>query len=438
MKDNTSKRDGSSKIKVSFTGGKLTNYAGILPLYKFMNKLTVSHYFQTMLSIAEHHNTRFSVRQVLTGIILGIFSGQNRIAKIESFTHDPLVQQLVHLKKPLDKDTIIAKINKFGFKQTNQLMEINGKLSRRVHRKLRGKADILDIDSSVRTVYGHQQGAEKGFNPRKGKRSYHPLFAFLDSTRECVLSWLRPGDTHSCNNAVQFLKQAFALLPTGIEELLIRADSGFFDDKVMREIESHPGFTYLIKVKLKNLKSLLASQVWLEVPGMAGWSMTDFEYQAQNWQAPRHFYALRKVVAVITEGTLFPLTEYEYFCYVSNHDEDPLSLHHLYGDRGTSENWIEAVKNQMYAGSLLTHRFWSNEALWLLSILAYNLSLWMRILTDKKSWRQEPFTFRMWFIQVAGRVVRSGRRVSLNLYEAYYKKETWLGINAGIDRLEFG
>lgn len=438
MKNTKSRPSRSSKIKVTFKGGRLSNFSGILPVHNFMKKLKVGKIFQEMITIPEHHNTQFSLKQILTSIILGLISGQNRIIKIESFTHDPLVQKLVQLKKNLDKDTIIGKIKKFTFKHTNQLMEINGRFSRQVHKKPNVTQDILDIDSSVRTVYGRQEGAEKGFNPQRGKRSYHPLFAFLDSTRECVLSWLRPGDAYTSNNASEFLKQVFALLPRGMKHLLVRADSGFFDDKVMSEIESHAGATYLIKVKLKNLKSVLSSKEWFEIPGMPGWSMTDFEYRAGSWKSSRHFSAVRRVKNVITEGVLFPLYEYDYFCYVSNIEESPLYLHRLYGDRGTSENWIEAVKNQMFAGSLLTNSFWANEALWLLSVLAYNLSLWMRILTDIKSWREEPSTFRSWFIQLAGRLVSSGRCFSLNLYQAYHYKERWLHIHNQVELLEFG
>jgi len=130
------------------------------------------------------------------------------------------------------------------------------------------------------------------------------------------------------------------VLPPGIPSLLVRGDSGFFDDQVLSELESHPKVTYLIKVKLKNLRSLLSCQEWVKIPGMPEWSMTDFDDQAHGWKTTRHFYAVRKVENVHTEGRLFPLYEYEYFCYVCNFQESPLYLHKLYGDRGASESWI--------------------------------------------------------------------------------------------------
>jgi hypothetical protein len=135
--------------------------------------------------------------------------------------------------------------------------------------------------------------------------------------------------------------------------------------------------------------------------------------------------------------SLFPVRAYSYFCYVTNIEESPLYLHRLYGDRGESENWIEQVKNQLYASTILTKGFWANEALFLLSVLAYNISVWMRRLTDKKAWRQEPVSFRLWFIQLAGKFINSGRVRYLKMYSSYYYKSWWMRIDECIDAITF-
>jgi hypothetical protein len=45
----------------------------------------------------------------------------------------------------------------------------------------------IDCDSSECTVFGHQSGAEKGYNPKnKEKKSYHPLICFLSEMKNCV------------------------------------------------------------------------------------------------------------------------------------------------------------------------------------------------------------------------------------------------------------
>ena len=425
-------------LRTSFTGGNLTNYSGIYPIYKFMKKIGLSHLFEEKISIKQKANQKYSLNQILYSVILGTLSGMNRLMKIENFTLDPLVKHLLSIDDKLDIDTIRYHIKKFNMKHNTELSDISGISSRKVHKKLKTKKDILDIDSSVKTVYGNQEGARKGYNSKnKGRRSYHPQFAFLNSTKEIVLGWLRPGDTHSVNNAAGFLSQALSMLPEKIKELLVRADSGYFDDKVISVVESHKGFNYLIKVKMRNLKNLLGKQEWETIPEMPGWEMTEFYYKAHSWEKSRRFVAVRKFTGEIETDTLFPVSTYNYFCYVTNIEESPLYLHRLYGARGESENWIEAVKNQLYASTILTKDFWVNESLFLLSVLAYNISVWMRKLTDKKSWRQEPLTFRLWFIQLAGKFIYSGRSHHLRMYSLYYYKSDWEEIDKKIDTLKF-
>jgi hypothetical protein len=42
----------------------------------------------------------------------------------------------------------------------------------------------LDLDSTVLTRYGNQQGAAKGYNIKKpGRKSHHPLMAFVSDCR---------------------------------------------------------------------------------------------------------------------------------------------------------------------------------------------------------------------------------------------------------------
>ena len=426
------------KIKASFNGGNLTNFSGLLPLHTFMQKIGFSQLLNSQLSIPQAANQIFSLSQIIQAIVLGILSGANRMIKIEKFTMDPLAQKLLNLPRPIDKDTLRIRLKKFTLMHTNELLDVIATMSQKIHRRLGTAQDILDMDSSVVTVYGHQQQSAKGYNPtHKGKKSYHPLFAFLNSTREVLGAWLRPGDVHTAHNAQEFLKETIARLPKNIKHLLIRADSGFFDDKIMSLIEGYEEYQYLIKVKLKNLSRLLSHQQWQTIPGMPGWQMCEWEHKGHGWKKSRRFVAVRLEDGWIDREGLFPQKAYRYFCYVTNIEESPLALHRLYGDRGESENWIEAVKNQLFGGQMRMNSFWGNEALLLMSVLAYNLSLWMRKLTSEKAWRQEPMTFRLWFIQLAGRLVSTGRRNYLKMYRNYYHQRWWLQIKQSVESLQF-
>ena len=46
---------------------------------------------------------------------------------------------------------------------------------------------IFDLDSSVVTVFGRQERAEVGYNPRyRGKRSYNPVHCLVSRTSPCL------------------------------------------------------------------------------------------------------------------------------------------------------------------------------------------------------------------------------------------------------------
>jgi len=154
------------EIKSSFTGGTLTNFSGIKPIHKFMTKIGLTKLLDT-ITLKVHHNSKNSTGAILSTIALGVLSGLNRISKIEHFTMDPLLQKLTGIKGKISDAAIIDRLKKFSMKHSSEYMSIIGEISNKVHTRLGTYKDILDLDSSVKTVYGNQQGAEKGFNEKK-------------------------------------------------------------------------------------------------------------------------------------------------------------------------------------------------------------------------------------------------------------------------------
>ena len=383
--------------KKEFTARELTNFSGISTIFNFMKKLGVVKGLNN-IDLGLHHNITYQTGDLLSLMILGIQSGMNRLTKIEMFSLDPLVQSILGLPGKVSDSTLADRLGRANMRSVTSYMNLIGKFSRMVHEKLETRRDIIDLDSSVRTVYGNQEGAKKGFNEKKkGARSYHPLLAFLNSTRECLLSWLRPGNTYTANGADEFFSQLMEMIHPDIRNLLLRADSGFFSEKLIDRAEQK-GVNYLIKVKLKNMIEVLSPQDWQKVPYMPGTEICDFYYKPNSWRKARRFYGVRILKSVEKEGVLFENKKWDYFCYCSDLEDSPLAIHRLYGDRGESENWIENVKNQMFAGDILGKKFFQNEMYWQTSVLAYNISLWMRILTDKKSWHEESVIVFLFFV----------------------------------------
>ena len=95
----------------------------------------------------------------------------------------------------------------------------------------------LDLDSTVMTRYGTQEGAVRGYNPAKrGRASHHPLMAFVADTRMIANCWLRPGNSSSANNVQAFLANTLPRLG-GNHVSLLRADSGFSDSAFLDHLE---------------------------------------------------------------------------------------------------------------------------------------------------------------------------------------------------------
>lgn len=96
----------------------------------------------------------------------------------------------------------------------------------------------LDVDSTILTRYGSQEGAKRGYNPtKKGRNSHHPLIAFVNEARLVANFWLRSGDSSSANNFIGFLEDT--LVNFGNRKVgLIRLDSGFCQNNVMSYLES--------------------------------------------------------------------------------------------------------------------------------------------------------------------------------------------------------
>ena len=117
---------------------------------------------------------------------------------------------------------------KFTQEKNNQVFT---KLSQWFYRQMQFDNYTLDVDSTILTRYGNQEGAMVGYNPTKpGRNSHHPLIAFIAEARMAVNFWLRSGNSYTSNNFLNFLENTFDRLGGKIIGLF-RADSGFFDKK---------------------------------------------------------------------------------------------------------------------------------------------------------------------------------------------------------------
>ena len=428
MKNTKKKLNSQSKIvKASFSGSNITKYSGLNTVAKYMNRQNIVKVFGKSFPTVWHNATKFGINQILLAITLSSISGISRICKIAAFSGDGLVKALLKLDKAINENAISVTLKNLGQSGARKLqMLLLSKNARWLHES--GLESItLDADSTVKSVCGNQEGAEKGFNTtKKGAKSYHPLLVFVSEMKLLYHTWFRTGSAYTANGIVDFLKEVKASLPKNIAKVFFRADSGFFSGGLFDLLESF-NWDYLVKVKLKNLEKLLQLQTWLEIKGKKDVAICEFIYTAKGWSKPRMLKAMRSVkeyahVSYLGQKQIVPV--YQYVCYASGYDMTTIELHELYKQRSTSETWIEQVKGHTMAGSTLTDDFWANDILWQLSISAYNISVMMRQKKNKFK-QQEHRSFIDWFIAVPAKITISGHQIELKMYEHHFYKDAW-------------
>ena len=425
-------------FSTEYTGKNLTKHAGLVNLGKFADKIGLPGILDRRLTIKRGVTADYAIADAVMMLMMGVLAGAKHLSHLAILKADVPIRKLFGWELFPDASTFGKLFKRFNMGHCHELGEAEAEARKRVWSKKWFPRITLDMDSTVIGVTGSQEGAEKGYNPKKkGQKSYHPLLCFIAETRECLHNWFRSGSAYTSNGAVEFLKECYERIPQRVAQIFVRADSGFFDGDLLDFLESRHS-EYLIKVKMKNLVTLLMGQKsWQREKGKTGIETVVFMHQCHGWEKERRFVAIRKLVAVQTEGVFFPLPQYEFFCYVTNLPHAPWHIHKLYGQRATSENWISWCKSQMASGTIRTGSFWANSAIFQSCILAYNLMVWMMWLTTEKSFHEEPETIRAWFIYVPATVVKTARKLFLKLSEHYAFKQQWEEIEQSLSSLHF-
>ena len=435
------------KVTIQNTAQGLTSQAGLLPVVKFLDKLGADNLLRRHVSLERGNNAVYELTDVIWLSLVAIVGGSRSLVGITTVWSDTVLRKMAGWARIPDSTNLGRIFKTSSLATITQLETVVHVFRGRVWKKVFSAGLLpvalrcqmwIDTDSTVKTVYGEQEGARKGYNPHKrGALSYHPLIAFCAATKEILQGWLRSGDAYTSNGIVEFMRQLLAHLPKAIR-IVLRADSGFFGGDLLNFLESL-GHGYLIKVKLKGLCDLLAGQDWKPVKGQPGWEQCIFWYRCADWKEERRFVAVRLMVPVENCGKQLqldfgPTVKYEYFCYVTTEELTGWQAHKKYGQRATCETWIDEAKNQMGLAHIRTDSFLANSALFQCAILAYNTLRWMAMMSGDKTLRSwEVQTIRAFLIRVAGKLLVGGNQLQLktppdHLYATQWDAWTALAI----------
>ena len=365
-------------FEVRFTDREITAWGGMALMQKMLQSIRFSDAAKQWDLPQPGSNRGYEPAQIIEQFMASIWCGANRFAHAEITRLDVTLTRLFGWSKVAGHKAIIRFFNRFDMARNEQVQE---QIYRWFFDRLSIDRLTLDVDSTVITRCGQQQGATKGYNPSKpGRNSHHPLLAFIAESRMVANFWLRPGNTSSSNNILEFLQSTLRHLGNKTVGLL-RADSGFFDDAVMKFLHSK-SIAYIISARLTQpLQQAMASQCkfWIIEPGL---EIGEISYQAQGWAQPRRVVVVRQSIKVRAQAPgktlrLFAddpeIQGWRYGAIVTSLELPALQIWRLYRGRADCENRIKELKADFGLDSFNMAQFWATEAALGMAMLAYNL-----------------------------------------------------------------
>lgn len=368
-------------------------------------------------------------RDVLGTVLLSVLSGHWRYAHMTALRGDVVLPELLGMKGVVSEDAVrraMGKIdavagmgwcrNHLDFTTFPALVE----------------PWILDVDTTIKPLFGHQEGAVVSFNPHKPGRPSHVYHTYMAANLRLVMDVeIRPGDEHTSNHTAGGLWALLERLGRGRWPAVLRGDAGFGNEPIMVEAERR-GLPYLFKLRLTaKVKRAIAKAM-----GMSGWTRAgcgfegkEDELRLSGWSHERRIIVLRRRTQkhlVMTErnaagqlslgfAEVGPNKEvYEYVVLVTSLDSEILTLGQLYRDRADCENTFDELKNHWGWGGFTTHDLHRSRLMARTVALAYNWwNIYVRLVNPER--HMEAITSRPLFLNAIARKTRHAGQITLKL-----------------------
>ena len=318
--------------------------------------------------------------------LLSILDGQRRYAHVAGLRGDEVAPQILGMNKIVSDESLRRALAHLAPSHPKHCSEeeraarlaqlakstawMDTALSESTREALR-TAWILDVDTSVKPLYGHQAGAEIGYNPTRRGRPSHTLHTYWIGNLRLVLDVeVQGGKASAAKYSLPRLRQWIERLAPEERPALVRGDNAFGNEGVMTELEEL-GQRYLFKLRqTAGVKRLIERKWrhgdWTNVG--QGFDVVEGELQLSGWSAARRVVVLRRrikedlVVETSSEGQQKlhfvdrsdKVKVWEYVVLVTNTDYALEAMGQLYRDRADCENGFDELKRQWGWGGYTT------------------------------------------------------------------------------------
>jgi hypothetical protein len=423
---------------------------GQLPF--FIEYLKVANLFDALVAdcpLAYKSPNAPDKRDVLGTAMLSVLAGHKRYAHITALRNDGVLPELLGMKKIVSEDAVRRGFKAMGEEEGRQWLQRHLDYCTA---PLLAEPWILDADSTVKPLFGHQEGAVLGYNPKKPGRPSHVYHTYSMAGLRLMLDVdVAPGNEHASKHATPGLWALLDRIPRDCWPALLRGDTGFGTEPIMREAEGR-GLPYLFRLRLTaNVKKLIKKSFskadWADAGArsssaacgsapLAGWQGREDTLRLEGWSRQRKVIILRRrlreglaVAGQDNEGQLAlgfveigPGADvYEYGVLVTSlAEKEVLTLAQLYRDRGDSENPFDELKNQWGWAGFTTRDLARCQLMARFIALIYNWwNLFVRLAEPNR--HLEAITSRPLLLSAIAERTRHARQTTLKVASAHAK-----------------
>jgi hypothetical protein len=419
------------ELKIEYTDKELTPWGGMILMKKLIERTGINDALEGIDMPRQGSNRGFNPIQLINSFWVSVWCGANRYEHLEVTRQDRVIQQMFGWKRMAGHKAFQRYFKKFT-QCINQ--RVFTTLFQWFFKQMQFDNYTLDVDSSIFTRYGNQEGSTRGYNPKKrGRRSHHPLIAFIAECRMAVNFWLRSGNSYTANNVFSFLENTFERL-SGKTIGLFRADSGFYDKKILEYLENPiKPINYIIAAKFYHpLKMAIASQkTYLRIDD--GIEIAETMYQSPGWKKARRVIIVRQEITTRPKATGKQLRlfgdegiyqNYRYSCFITNLTLPAKMVWDSYRNRADAENRIKELKEDFGVDSFVSQDFFATEAALNFVTMGYNLMSLFRQFVLKSPSHPQLKTLRYRIFGIGSYIVKNGNEKILRL-SLTMKRRLW-------------
>lgn len=259
--------------------------------------------------------------------------------------------------------------------------------------------------------------------------------AFDGLTGDFLKAELRSGNVYTSNGVKDFLEPMLAHYSQTLPctKLFVRGDSGFATPEVYDICVAYQS-QYVIRLKKNKILEKIAESFIL-IGNEHPWGEKEVHYHSTTYRA-KSWAKGRRICIKSTREANELLFRHEYVVTNCSEELSARTMFQLYHNRGTMENFIKEAKNGFYFDKTDSSSFLENHARMMVSLLAYNLINFMKsICLPPKEAGFQVDTLRLRLFKVAGKLVKSGRRLFLKLSSTHVYQQSFYHLLQKIQQL---